>query len=329
MAPIQDGAPSLWPVVLQVVDSVQMVLAREVPPPREAVREAELESQARRLLFDYRWLDAKLRARDVNRLLHDFEGLAERDVARLVESALRLSAHVLDQHPAQLAPQLTGRLLAVASSEVSQLVDSIAQAPPTCWLVPQSADLTPPGQSTAAQPPQDAVPKQRRWLPMPHRGAAIVHQGPAPAGRDLAKGASYFQPPSRSERPEDAFGEMVAALGQRDPTAAAVAGVRLPDGKAIDGVNLIPCLTHSGPSPAEAAHEVLFWRMNMRHALRMGDWKVVRRGGAGSRGDQWELYNLADDPNERQNLVNEPGQQARIAELKALLEQQLREPEDE
>jgi thiosulfate dehydrogenase len=45
---------------------------------------------------------------------------------------------------------------------------------------------------------------------MPHRGTSIGHQGPTPAGRNLTKGASYFQPPARTERPEDEFGEMVA-----------------------------------------------------------------------------------------------------------------------
>jgi thiosulfate dehydrogenase len=76
--------------------------------------------------------------------------------------------------------------------------------------VPSAADLMPPGQSTAAQTPQDAEPKQRRWPPMPHRGTPIDHQGQTPPGRDLTKGVAYFQPPSRTERPEDDFGEMVA-----------------------------------------------------------------------------------------------------------------------
>jgi len=76
--------------------------------------------------------------------------------------------------------------------------------------VPGAANLTPPGQSTAEQPSQDAQPEKRRWPPMPHRGIPIDHQGPTPAGRNPAKGASYFQPPSRTERPEDEFGEMVA-----------------------------------------------------------------------------------------------------------------------
>lgn len=109
--------------------------------------EAERHDEARHLLFDYRWLDAKLRVRDINRVLRDYDGLPATDSARLVEGALRLSAHVLDRRPAQLAAQLTGRLLAVESADVRTLLDSIRQSPPACWLAPQRANLTPPGGS--------------------------------------------------------------------------------------------------------------------------------------------------------------------------------------
>jgi cytochrome c len=39
------------------------------------------------------------------------------------------------------------------------------------------------------------------------------HPIASPAGRALAQGASYFQPSSRTERPQNVFGEMVA-LGE-------------------------------------------------------------------------------------------------------------------
>jgi cytochrome c len=45
----------------------------------------------------------------------------------------------------------------------------------------------------------------------------LTHRRPhpiaSPAGRALAEGASYFQPSSRTERLQDAFGELVA-LGE-------------------------------------------------------------------------------------------------------------------
>jgi thiosulfate dehydrogenase len=102
------------------------------------------------------------------------------------------------------------RVAAFCASLPSQKAVDLAAEIGSGELVPSAADLTPPGQSTAARPPKDAEPDQRRWLPMPHRGTPIGHQGSRPAGRDLAKGASYFQPPSRTQRPEDDFGEMVA-----------------------------------------------------------------------------------------------------------------------
>jgi arylsulfatase A-like enzyme len=51
--------------------------------------------------------------------------------------------------------------------------------------------------------------------------------------------------------------------------------------------------------------------------VRTEEWKYVYRHAHGP----YELYNLVDDPDERRNLVNEPNQQARIAELKAMMDE--------
>jgi len=82
-------------------------------------------------------------------------------------------------------------------------------------------------------------------------------------------------------------------------TAAAAAGAPVPDGLSIDGVDLLPYLNGRR---ADRPHDVLFWRMNPRAALRVGDWKLVRnpRGNAGS---AWQLYNLAEDQSESQDLA--------------------------
>ncbi len=80
-------------------------------------------------------------------------------------------------------------------------------------------------------------------------------------------------------------------------TAAAVANS--PPNRPLDGVNLIPYLTGRDD---RRPHDVLFWRLNQRAALRLGDWKLVRqaprRGSAG-----WEFYNLADDRGETRDLA--------------------------
>ena len=72
--------------------------------------EAGRAEERRALLFDYRWLRRKLEVAGVNSLIADLERLHGDDEARKLASALRLSAHVLDDDPRQLAGQLLGRL---------------------------------------------------------------------------------------------------------------------------------------------------------------------------------------------------------------------------
>jgi arylsulfatase A-like enzyme len=51
--------------------------------------------------------------------------------------------------------------------------------------------------------------------------------------------------------------------------------------------------------------------------VRTAEWKYVYRHAHGPH----ELYDLVNDPDERRTLVDEPGQQARIAELKAMMDE--------
>jgi len=82
-------------------------------------------------------------------------------------------------------------------------------------------------------------------------------------------------------------------------TSAAVAGAPIPGRRQIDGVNLLPYLTDEiGGRP----HQVLFWRLNQRTAVRVGDWKLVRNPKRGS-GSNWQLYNLAEDISESKDFV--------------------------
>ncbi|NOX54562.1 MAG: sulfatase-like hydrolase/transferase [Planctomycetes bacterium] len=81
-------------------------------------------------------------------------------------------------------------------------------------------------------------------------------------------------------------------------TAAAATGTPPSDRKPIDGVDLLPYLIDQR---AGRPHEVLYWRMNQRAALRLGDWKLVRNP-RGQRDAPWELYSLADDLGETHNL---------------------------
>lgn len=82
-------------------------------------------------------------------------------------------------------------------------------------------------------------------------------------------------------------------------TAAELAQAPIPANRPIDGVNLLPFLTGE-LSSEERPHETLFWRLNRRTAVRVGDWKLVRNPGRGHP-DEWQLYNLAEDVGEQQD----------------------------
>jgi arylsulfatase B len=79
--------------------------------------------------------------------------------------------------------------------------------------------------------------------------------------------------------------------------AKAPPGVRA--GHKLDGVDLLPYL--KGKIKV-APHEKLFWRQDRRAALRMGDWKLLRNPRRGQN-SEWQLYNLANDIAEQNNLA--------------------------
>lgn len=95
-------------------------------------------------------------------------------------------------------------------------------------------------------------------------------------------------------------------------TSAAVAEAAPNNRRALDGVNLLPYL--SGESPA-APHETLYWRQGRNTAVRVGDWKLLRHGRGAADGD-WELYDLAHDLGEEQNLADaEPKRREALLEV--------------
>ncbi len=67
----------------------------------------------------------------------------------------------------------------------------------------------------------------------------------------------------------------------------------------LDGVNLIPFLTAKTKA---SPHKKLFWRQDRRAALRMENWKLLRNPRRGQ-SDEWQLYNLANDIAEQNNLA--------------------------
>jgi WD40 repeat protein len=105
------------------------------------------QAQLQHLLLDFRWLQAKLDATDPAALLADFSFIPTTPDNSLVFSAIQLSVHVLAHHPAQLATQLTGRLIGSHSRAIQKLLDGARRFTRHPWLRPLEQSLTPAGGS--------------------------------------------------------------------------------------------------------------------------------------------------------------------------------------
>ncbi|HEV7282436.1 MAG TPA: arylsulfatase [Pirellulaceae bacterium] len=86
------------------------------------------------------------------------------------------------------------------------------------------------------------------------------------------------------------------------PTLAGLVGYELEEDPAWDGVDVWPLLSGKNlsgepDSSGERTFYIVWGQKRNREALRRGDWKIVRNGGK-----TWELFNLADDPYEKNEL---------------------------
>ena len=79
-------------------------------------------------------------------------------------------------------------------------------------------------------------------------------------------------------------------------TALAAAGIAVPAGSEIDGVNLIPYLDGTNASPP---HGALFWRYGEPSAVRKGDWKLLSSGTGPA-----QLFDLMSDIGETTDLAS-------------------------
>ena len=112
------------------------------------------------------------------------------------------------------------------------------------------------------------------------------------------------------------------------PTFASLTGAKVPDDRAIDGVNQLNFILGNSKSarktylynPGSASVQSTILQGN---AIREGDWKLIsplkvmnflEDGGSGN----WELYNLKEDIGEKKNLVDQYPE--KVERLKRLLE---------
>ena len=103
------------------------------------------------------------------------------------------------------------------------------------------------------------------------------------------------------------------------PTLTKLVGVQPPAGAKLDGVDLWPLLTHGTAPDRDALF--LGGTGPDRAALRMGDWKLLRNPGPPrprAAGDQFELYNLADDISEKTDRSS--AEPARLRQMRDRLE---------
>lgn len=80
------------------------------------------------------------------------------------------------------------------------------------------------------------------------------------------------------------------------PTLAAIAKTESPP---TDGLSFLPTLRGNSGAGDQAQHKHMYWEYRGQTALRQGDWKIYKHKG------DWELYHLADDVQELNNLASE------------------------
>jgi len=115
----------------------------------------------------------------------------------------------------------------------------------------------------------------------------------------IARWPGMIRPGAESDRPW-AFWDFL-------PTACQLGGATRPEG--IDGLSMVPALFGRD----QEGHDLLYWEFHERgfnQAVRMGNWKAVRKGMRGP----VELYDLGKDVGETTDVAGENGDVVRVIE---------------
>jgi arylsulfatase A-like enzyme len=95
------------------------------------------------------------------------------------------------------------------------------------------------------------------------------------------------------------------------PTISAIAGASTAKAKPLDGLNMWPTLSEGKPSPRT---EVIYNVEPFRAGVREGDWKLIWRTPLPS---ATELYNIPQDPSEKNNLAAQNPEQVAALQKRA------------
>jgi arylsulfatase A len=101
--------------------------------------------------------------------------------------------------------------------------------------------------------------------------------------------------------PAGSVSDHISAFHDVLPTMAQLTGQPIPKG--IDGISFLPTLLQQG---GQDQHDYLYWEfheLNGRVAIRKGNWKGVRYNVAIDPNSPLELYDLAKDPGETNNVA--------------------------
>lgn len=124
--------------------------------------------------------------------------------------------------------------------------------------------------------------------------------------------------PDRIAAPGRILTQPVAHIMDLMPTVLAAAKTEYPHDARLKPLRGHSLLSYLNGTP-EPENRTLFWEFNGARAAREGDWKIVAAKDA----DHWELYNLADDPTELNDLSAAAPQ--KLAELRGQYQRWARE----
>jgi arylsulfatase A-like enzyme len=113
------------------------------------------------------------------------------------------------------------------------------------------------------------------------------------------------------------------------PTFLEIAGLPVP--KDIQGRSLVPLLKGERPTGWRTSYYYRYYHdpgdhnTRAHYGVRTATHKLIYFW----KKDQWEMYDLVNDPDELHNLYNDPAQKAMVAQLKMELYRLKREVKDE